>query len=123
VRVFGAGVMMAGMGFGAALLIDRLIAGMLGLALLGAGISCALPLAISAGSRLPGEQAATAAARVSTLAYLGSFVGPGLIGALASRYGLPLALGVPAALVAATGFGAAALRPVDDVEEPGPLHE
>jgi hypothetical protein len=74
------------------------------------GIANALPLAISAGGDAPGEAPATAAARVSTLAYLGSFVGPALIGGLATFAGLSLALALPAVLVLATAFGAGAVR-------------
>jgi hypothetical protein len=47
---------------------------------------------------------------VSTLGYLGSFVGPALVGVLASLSSLPLALGLPALLVVATTFGARAVR-------------
>jgi fucose permease len=110
IRMFRIGVVTAGTGLGVALLIDTPIAGLAGLGLLGAGISYVLPLMISAGSNLPGEKAATAAARISTLAYFGSFVGPALIGGLASRFSLPAALGLPAFLVAATVLGSKALR-------------
>jgi len=48
--------------------------------------------------------------RVSTLGYLGSFVGPALVGGLASLSSLPLALGLPALLVLATAFGARAVK-------------
>jgi fucose permease len=81
VRVFQAGAVVGGVGFGGALIVDAPIAGMVGLGLLGAGIANALPLAIAAGGNAPGETPATAAARVSTLGYLGSFVGPVLVGA------------------------------------------
>jgi predicted MFS family arabinose efflux permease len=83
-RVFWVGAVVAGMGFGSALIVATLPAGLVGLGFLGAGIANALPLAISAGGNAPGEAPATAAARVSTLAYLGSFVGPALIGSLAT---------------------------------------
>lgn len=109
VRMFRSGVATAGIGFGGALLLDAPLAGLAGLALLGAGISFVLPLVISAGSSLPGENPASAAARVSTLAYLGSFAGPALIGGLASQFGLPLASGLPAVLVTATWLGAHAV--------------
>jgi fucose permease len=112
VRVFRAGAVVAGVGFGGALLVDAPLAGLVGLGLLGAGIANALPLAIAAGSNTPGETPATATARVSTLGYLGSFVGPVLIGGLASLSGLPLALGLPAVLVLATAFGARAVQRV-----------
>jgi Major Facilitator Superfamily len=108
--VFRAGALVAGLGFGGALLLDTPLAGLVGLGLLGAGIANALPLAIAAGGDSPGESPATAAARVSTLGYLGSFVGPVLVGSLASVSSLPLALGLPALLVLATVFGAGAVR-------------
>jgi hypothetical protein len=110
VRVFRAGAIVAGGGFGGALLVDAPVAGLVGLGLLGVGIANALPLAIGAGGNAPGETPATAAARVSTLGYLGSFVGPALVGGLASLSSLPLALGLPAVLVLATAFRAGAVR-------------
>jgi Major Facilitator Superfamily len=110
VRVFRAGAIVAGGGFGGALLVDAPVAGLVGFGLLGAGIANALPLAIGAGGNSPGETPATAAARVSTLGYLGSFVGPALVGGLASLTSLPLALGLPALLVLVTAFGARAVR-------------
>jgi Major Facilitator Superfamily len=110
VRVFRAGAIVAGAGFGGALLVDAPAAGLVGLGLLGVGIANALPLAIGAGGNAPGETPATAAARVSTLGYLGSFVGPAIVGGLASLSSLPLALGLPALLVLATAFGAKAVR-------------
>ncbi len=109
-RVFRVGAVVAGAGFGGALFVGTPLAGLVGLGLLGAGIANALPLAISAGGNAPGEAPATAAARVSTLAYLGSFVGPALIGGLATLWSLPLALVLPAVLVLATVFGARAVR-------------
>ena len=109
-RVFRAGAIVAGAGFGGALLVDARAGGLVGLGLLGVGIANALPLAIGAGGNAPGETPATAAARVSTLGYLGSFVGPALVGGLASLSRLPLALGLPALLVLATAFGARAVR-------------
>ena len=108
--VFRVGSLVAGVGFGGALLLDAPVAGLVGLGLLGAGIANALPLAIAAGGNTPGETPATAAARVSTLGYLGSFVGPALVGGLASLTCLPLALGLPALLVLATALGAKAVR-------------
>ena len=110
VPVFRTGALVAGTGFGGALVLDTQIAGLVGLGLLGAGLANALPLAIAAGGNSPGETPATAAARVSTLGYLGSFVGPALVGGLASVTSLPLALGLPALLVLATAFWAGAVR-------------
>jgi predicted MFS family arabinose efflux permease len=110
---FRAGALRAGMGFGAALLVASPVAGLAGLALFGAGLSLTLPVAIRAAGHV-GDTAAVAVARVSTLAYLGSFVGPGLIGALAGPLGLPAALAVPAVLVATTALWAGAVQPAGD---------
>ncbi len=110
VRVFRAGAVVAGVGFGSALLLDALVAGLIGLALLGAGIANALPIAIAAGGNAAGETPATAAARVSTLGYLGSFVGPVMVGGLASLSNLPVALGLPVLFVLAAAFGARAVQ-------------
>jgi hypothetical protein len=110
VRVFRVGAVVAGVGFGGALLIDTPVAGLAGLALLGAGIANALPLAIAAGGDAPSETPATATARVSTLGYLGSFVGPVLVGGLASLSNLPVALGLPAIFVLAAALGARAVQ-------------
>jgi MFS transporter len=107
---FRAGALLAGVGFGAALLVGTPVAGLAGLALFGAGLSFTLPVAISAAGHVGGA-AAVAVARVSTLGYLGAFVGPGLIGVLAGPFGLPAALAVPAVLVAATAFWAGAVEP------------
>jgi hypothetical protein len=110
VTAFRAGALLGGAGFGAALLVGTPVAGLAGLGLFGAGLSLTFPLAISAAGRGDGT-AAVAVARVSTLGYLGAFVGPGLIGALAGPFGLPAALGVPAVLVAGTALAARALAP------------
>jgi MFS family permease len=106
VRVFRASVLVAGAGLGGALAAHAPAAGFAGLALLGGGLAFALPLSISAGGNLPDHSPGVAAARVSTLGYLGSFTGPALIGVLASALDLRAALVLPAAIVAATALGA-----------------
>ena len=86
-------------------------AGIAGLALLGAGSSVLLPLAISAAGNLGPEQPAPAVARVATMGCLGSFTGPVLIGTLAGALGFAGALGLPALLVAGTALFARAVQP------------
>jgi hypothetical protein len=122
VAAFRAGALLAGVGFGAALLVGTPAAGLAGLGLFGAGLSLTFPLAISAAGRQDGA-AAVAVARVSTLGYLGAFAGPGLIGALAGPLGLPAALGVPAVLVAGTALATRVVAPAAGGAEeaaPGP---
>ena len=75
-RLFRAGGLVAGAGFGGALLVPAPAAGIAGLALLGAGTSVLLPLAVGAAGDLDRESA-PAVARVTTLGCLGSFTGPG----------------------------------------------
>ena len=111
VATFRAGTALAGAGFAAALLVDWPAAGLAGLALFGGGLSFTLPLTLSAAGHLPGEPAAAAVARASTISYLGAFAGPGMIGALAGTVGLAAALGLPALVVAATALGAGAVAP------------
>jgi MFS family permease len=77
--------------FGAALLVGRVWAGMAGFAVLGAGLSVVVPLVFSAASGLgrPGPNLAL----VTSSGYLGTLVGPAIIGGLAEVAGLPAALG------------------------------
>lgn len=109
-RLFRVGGLLAGIGFGASLLVAVPAAGIVGLTLLGAGTSFLLPLAVSAAGNLEGETA-PAVARVATLGCLGSFTGPALIGALAGALNLTVALGVPALLLAGTAAYARAVQP------------
>jgi predicted MFS family arabinose efflux permease len=120
VAAFRSGALLAGVGFGAALLAGTPAAGLAGLGLFGAGLSLTFPLAISAAGRLDGA-AAVAVARVSTLGYLGAFAGPGLIGALAGPLGLPAALGVPAVLVAGAALAARAVAPAAGRDREGAM--
>jgi MFS family permease len=110
VLAFRLGTILGGAGLGGALLAGTPGAGLVGLGLLGAGLSFTLPLALSAAGHLHGDRpAAVTVARVSTIGYLGSFAGPGLIGALAGPLGLPVALALPAVLVAGTALWARAV--------------
>ncbi|MEV6850473.1 MFS transporter [Actinoplanes sp. NPDC051411] len=106
--VFRAAVLVAGLGFGAAVALDHPIAGFTGLILLGLGLSVTLPVTISAAGSLPGLAMATAVSRVSTMGYLGSFVAPAVIGTFAGLLTLGWALAGTAILVLLT-FPAARL--------------
>jgi hypothetical protein len=108
--LFRAGALLAGAGFGGALLAGTPGAAMAGLALLGAGTSLLLPLTVSAAGALSGETA-PAVARVATLGAVGSFTAPALVGALAGPLSLPAALALPALLVAATALPARTVQP------------
>jgi hypothetical protein len=109
-RLFRAGALVAGAGFGGALVVGTPAAGIAGLALLGVGTSFLLPLTVSAAGWLQGETA-PAVARVATLGALGSFTAPALIGGLAGPLSLAGALTLPALLVAATALAVKAVEP------------
>jgi MFS family permease len=84
---------LAALGLGATLLIGRPEVAIVGFGLIGAGLSCIFPVALSAATRTPGMAAGTAIAGVCTIGYLGFLIGPPAIGGLAELFGLPAALG------------------------------
>ncbi len=96
---FGGGAVVCGggalaaLGLGATLLIGRPEVAIAGFGLVGAGLSCIFPVALSAATRTPGMSAGTAIAGLCTIGYLGFLVGPPTIGGLAELIGLPAALG------------------------------
>jgi hypothetical protein len=67
-------------------------------ALIAPTVLAAAPQTVAVGSR------SSAIAAVSTMGYLGSFTGPAIIGALASRSGLPAALSVLTAAATLTAL-------------------
>jgi hypothetical protein len=70
----------------------------IGFAVCGAGLSCAVPLLLSVASRIDPARPGGCIARVAGLGYLGLVGGPVLIGGCASLAGLPVALCIPVAL-------------------------
>jgi predicted MFS family arabinose efflux permease len=108
--VRGCGVL-ASAGLAAGLLVNSPIAGVIGFACLGAGLSCIVPQVFStAGTRDP-ARAGEAIARVASLGFIGFIIGPIVIGAAAEVVGLPTALAIPVVLVLAVALAASALRP------------
>jgi MFS family permease len=105
--------LVACVGLGAGLLVDRPIAGVIGFGLLGAGVSCIAPQVFSAAGVRNPHRAGQAIARVASVGFLGFVVGPVVIGALAGLVGLPWALAVPVVLVLFVAATATALRPPD----------
>jgi MFS family permease len=91
--VCGGGAL-AGLGLGATLLIGRPEVAIVGFGLIGAGLSCIFPVALSVAARTPGMAAGTAIAGVCTIGYLGFLIGPPAIGGLAELTSLPVALSV-----------------------------
>ncbi|WP_328966790.1 MFS transporter [Streptomyces sp. NBC_00239] len=110
IRPFLAGTLTAGVCLGAALPAGSTVAGLLGLALFGFGISYTLPLILAATGSAPGRSPTRAIATVSILGYLGFFTGPALIGAVADAYGLTLGLAVPVLIVLIAASASPSLR-------------
>ncbi len=104
-------------GFGAALLIGRPAAGLVGFAVLGIGLSVAVPLVFTSASRL-GASAGPSLALVTSAGYVGLMAGPPIIGFLADLVGLAGAL----ATVVVVAVVAAILAPtLDRGTPPGPV--
>ncbi|MEV4342893.1 MFS transporter [Actinoplanes sp. NPDC049596] len=103
--------LLAAAGLGAALLVDRPVAGVLGFGLLGAGLSCIAPQVFTAAGDHDPERAARALSTVVSIGYLGFLLGPILIGAAATVVTLPVALGIPVILALFVAVSAPALRP------------
>ncbi|MFJ4918762.1 MFS transporter [Streptomyces sp. NPDC088725] len=123
VRVCGA---LASVGMTAALLIDRPVAGVIGFACLGAGMSCIAPQVYSAAGNRDPARAGAALSKVVGLGYIGFLIGPIVIGSVSTVTGLPKALGIPALLVLFVALGAPALRQprpaaTDEGRAPGSL--
>jgi MFS family permease len=96
------GGLVAGLGFLAAIAFPAPAFSIAGFALVGAGAAVLFPLAMTAGSNL--DEAGNALSFATAAGYAGSLVAPPLIGGAADRFGLRLALLMPA-LVGFAVFG------------------
>lgn len=85
---------LAAVGLAGGLLADDATAAIVAFGLVGTGVSLVFPIALSAAGRLPGVSTAPAIAGISTTGYFAFMVGPPLIGFIAERYTLPVALGL-----------------------------
>ncbi len=103
------GTLLALLGFGLIIFVPRGAVDVLGFGLVGLGTGNIIPLVFSAAARVPGMQAHQAVPVVVGLGYAGFLVGPVMIGLVANHLGLGTALGVDAALLAATLLAARAV--------------
>lgn len=99
VRLARAASITAGLGLALVLLVPTSAAGLLGFALLGAGIAPIVPTVISAaaGARLGTPEAVVS--RVFAVGYVGGIIGPAVIGFTAGQIGLRAALVIPVCLI------------------------
>jgi predicted MFS family arabinose efflux permease len=89
-RLLRSGMALVAVALAAFLAIGEPVPTVVGLAILGLGISNSIPLLFSAAGRVP--PAGPSMSAVFTIGYLGFLVGPPLIGFLADAIGLPSAL-------------------------------
>jgi MFS family permease len=89
------GGLIAALGLVLAIAVPALPGAIVGFALAGVGTAVLVPLALSAGANLGAS--GTALTLVLAAGYLGSIAGPALIGNVADRFGLRVAMGIPLA--------------------------
>jgi MFS family permease len=106
VAVVRAGSLIAAGGLGLGLMVHRPSAGVAGFALLGAGLAPVVPITFSAAGNTGLGPTGVILGRVVTIGYVGSIVGPILIGALAQAVGLRTALVLPVALAGVIAMAA-----------------
>jgi MFS family permease len=102
---------LAAAGFGLALLVGQVWSGLVGFALLGAGLACVVPLVFTAAAAAALGRPGPNLAMVTTSGYVGMLAGPALIGGVAQAIGLHAALGIDVILCAVCAALAGFLRP------------
>jgi MFS family permease len=103
------GCLLAAAGLLVAVFIPYGAVGIFGFFLAGLGIGNIAPLVFSAAARVPGMSAHLAVPAVVSLGYCGFLIGPVLIGLVAHKFSLSVALGLDAALLFGTLFAAEAV--------------
>lgn len=98
VRVVRAGGLLAAAGLALGIIEPTPGAAIVAFVLLGAALAPVVPIAFSAAGNLPIERRASALGWVVTIGYLGSILGPALIGFIADVTSLRIALVLPASL-------------------------
>ena len=98
-------------GLGAALVINRPVAGVVGFGLLGLGLSCIAPQVFSAVGSHDARRSGRDLSTVVSIGYIGFLIGPILIGAAATVVGLPAALWIPVILALFVAASGSVMRP------------
>jgi MFS family permease len=104
----------AAAGLALGLAIDQPAAAIAGFAVFGAGLAPVVPTVFSSAGRVGGPGGARVLGRVVTFGYVGSVLGPLLIGGLSELTSLRLALVLPVILAGAIVFGAGSVRGAQD---------
>jgi MFS family permease len=111
--LLGSAALVAAAALGAGLALHHTVAAVIGFAVLGAGLSCVVPIVFGAAGPATGLASGPAIAAVSTVGYLGFIAGPPLIGAVGQVATLPSALMVVVALTALIAVMARRLPSLD----------
>ena len=114
------GGLIAAFGLALAIAVPALPGAITGFALVGLGTAVLVPLAFSAGANLGAS--GTALALVMAAGYAGSVAGPAMIGNVADRFGLRVALGIPlaAAIVIIALAGSLNPEPINNARPAAP---
>ncbi|MHB8612986.1 MAG: MFS transporter [Candidatus Dormibacteraceae bacterium] len=114
------GGLIAALGLALAIAVPALPGAITGFALVGIGTAVMVPLAFSAAANLGAS--GTALALVMATGYAGSVAGPAMIGNVADRFGLRVALGIPlvAAIVIIALAGNLNPEPAPEARPAGP---
>lgn len=100
VRMVAGGGALGAFGILLAVTVPSAWVGILGFALFGLGAGNVVPVVFGAVGRLPGVSPALSIAAAATLGNCGILIGPATVGFVSDAFGLPLALGGGAVLVA-----------------------
>ncbi len=96
--------MVAGLGLAGGLISHRIFGALAGFAAMGLGLSCIVPLVMSAIGRTREDRFGASISRITGISTIGNLTGPVLIGGIATISGLGIALGIPAIIAVATVF-------------------
>lgn len=118
IRVCG---LLATLGLGAALATPVPGITIAGFTLFGAGLSIVVPQVFAAGGRADPERPGSGLARVVGLGYTGMTAGPAIVGLVASKVGLHVALVIPLILAAWIAVAAPALRAPGTIDDTDPI--
>jgi MFS family permease len=111
--LLGSAALLAAAGLGTGLALGHTVPAVVGFALLGAGLSCIVPIVFGAAGSASGLPSGPAIAVVSTVGYLGFIAGPPIIGGLGEVTSLPAALTLVVALTALVAVLSRRLPPLD----------
>ncbi len=92
-RLLRGGALLAFVGMAVTIVYPTAATTIIGASMIGSGLSIAVPIVFSLSGRIPGLTASAALSMVTTISYLGLFMGPAIIGFLSEAFGLRVGYG------------------------------